>query len=109
MSSSEDDEIDQAMKALTRIFSDPKLTEKAHFRCSVDGPTEIDRLFESIIGEAFGVHARSKYKRWVSRLYRLGLIPKVPAEWVDPPDTENVGQEGSEADESQRQERHFNG
>jgi len=69
--------------ALTRIFSDPKLAAKAHFRCSVDGPTEMDRLFESIMDETFGLHARSEYKRWVSRLYRLGLIPEVP-DWGDP-------------------------
>ena len=84
MSSSEDDEVGEAMEALTRIFSDPQLTAKAYFRCSVDGPTEIDRLFESIMDETFGLNARSKYKRWVTRLYRLGLIPKVPADWVDP-------------------------
>jgi hypothetical protein len=85
MSSSEDDEVDEAMKALTRIFCDPKLTAKAHFRCSVDEPTEIDELFESIMDETFGPYARSRYKRWVSRLYRLDLIPKVPAGWVDNP------------------------
>ena len=84
MSSSEDDEVDEAMEALTRIFSDPKLAAKAHFRCSVDGPTEMDRLFESIMDETFGLHARSEYKRWVTRLYRLGLIPEVPADWGDP-------------------------
>ena len=87
MSSSEDDEVDEAMEALTRIFSDPKLAAKAHFRCSVDGPTEMDRLFESIMDEAFGPHARSKYKRWVSRLYRLGLIPTIPSEWLDTQDS----------------------
>jgi hypothetical protein len=74
----------EAMEALTRIFSDLKLAAKAHFRCSVDGPTEMDRLFESIMDETFGLHARSEYKRWVSRLYRLGLIPEVPGDWVDP-------------------------
>ena len=87
MSSSEDAEFDEAMKALKRIFSDPKLTAKAHFRCRVEGPTEIDELFESIMDEAFGPHARSKYKRWVSRLYRLGLIPTIPSEWLDPQDS----------------------
>ena len=81
MSSSEDAEFDEAMKALKRIFSDPKLTAKAHFRCRVEGPTEIDELFESIMDETFGLHARSEYKRWVSRLCRLGLIPEVPADW----------------------------
>jgi len=85
MSSSEDDEVDEAMKALTRIFCDPKLTAKAHFRCRVEGPTEIDELLESIMDETFGPYARSRYKRWVGRLYRLDLIPKVPAGWVDNP------------------------
>jgi hypothetical protein len=104
MSSSEDDDADEAMKALTRIFSDQKLTAKAHFRCSVDGPTEIDELFESVMDETFGPHPRSRYKRWVGRLYRLGLIPEVPAGWVDDPqDTENVGEAGSQGDELQRQ------
>jgi hypothetical protein len=98
MSSSEDDEANEAMKALARIFSDPKLTAKAHFRCSVDGPTEIDELFESIMDETFGPHPRSRYKRWVGRLYRLGLIPKVPEGWVDEPEgKENVGEAGSQA------------
>ena len=99
MSSSEDAEFDEAMKALKRIFSDPKLTAKAHFRCRVEGPTEIDELLESIMDETFGPHPRSSYKRWVARLYRLGLIPTVPAGWVDPQDTEYLGQAESGGDE----------
>lgn len=102
MSSLEDVEVDEAMKALTRIFSDPKLIAKAHFRCNVNGPTEIDRLFESIIDETFGLHARSDYKRWLNRLYRFGLIPKVPAEWVDPAGGE-CRESGSDGDELQQQ------
>jgi len=91
MSSSKDNEVDEAMKALTQIFSDPKLPSKAHFRCSVDGPTELDLFFERIIDEVFGPDPNSEYKCWVRRLYRLGLISKVPPEWGDPGHLELLG------------------
>jgi hypothetical protein len=32
---------DEAMRKLVELFSDPSLASKAHFRCCVDGPTEI--------------------------------------------------------------------
>ena len=50
-------------------------------RCCVDGPDEFDFLFESIVDEQFGYDPNSEYKRWVRRLYRLGLIPRIPREW----------------------------
>lgn len=81
MSSSKDSEADEAMKALTRLFSDPKIPSKAHFRCRVDGPTETDLFFESILDETFGYDPNSKYKCWVRRLHRLGLISWIPREW----------------------------
>jgi hypothetical protein len=54
MSSSKDNEADDAMKALTELFSDPKLRSKAHFRCSTEGPTEFDLIFETIPDKTFG-------------------------------------------------------
>ena len=42
---------DQAMAELVELFSDPNIPSKAQFRCGVEGPTEIDVLFESIIHE----------------------------------------------------------
>ena len=33
---------DEAMKALTQLFSSRELSTKVHFRCGIDGPTEFD-------------------------------------------------------------------
>jgi hypothetical protein len=72
---------DEAMAQLVELFSDPSLASQAQFRCCVDGPDEFDFLFESIVDEQFGYDPNSEYKRWVRRLYRLGLIPRIPREW----------------------------
>jgi hypothetical protein len=72
---------DEAMAKLTELFSDPNLPSKAQFCCSTEGPTEFDIWFESIIDEQFGYDPNSEYKRWVRRLYRLGLIPRIPRDW----------------------------
>jgi hypothetical protein len=81
MSSSKDNEADEAMKALTELFSDPKLRSKAHFRCSTEGPTEFDLIFETILDDTFGYNLNSKYKCWVRRLYSHGFISRIPAGW----------------------------
>ena len=73
-------EADAAMAELVRIFSDPNLPTKPRFRCGVEGPDEFDLLFESIFDEQFGYDPNSEYKRWVRRLYRLGLISRIPTE-----------------------------
>jgi hypothetical protein len=62
---------DQAVGGLVKLFSDPKLPSKAQFRCGVEGPTEFDVLFESVIEKVFG---DSEYKQWVKRPHDLGLI-----------------------------------
>ena len=67
--------ISTSMRGLKELFSDPALATRASFRCSTDGPTEIDVLMESIFGED------SEYKQWIKRLYDLGFIPQVPDEW----------------------------
>ena len=72
---------DEAMAKLVELFSDPSLAYKAQFRCGIEGPTEIDVLFESIIDEQYGYDPNSEYKRWVRRLYEIGLIPRLPDEW----------------------------
>ena len=69
------------MAKLVELFSDPSISSKAQFRCGIEGPTEIDVLFESIIDEQYGYDPNSEYKRWVRRLYELGLIPRLPEEW----------------------------
>jgi hypothetical protein len=74
-------EADAAMKKLVELFSDPSLASKARLRCSVEGPDELDVLFESIIDDQFGHDPNSKYKQWVRRLYKLGLISGLPDEW----------------------------
>jgi len=71
---------EEAMAKLTELFSDPSLSSKARLRCGIEGPTEFDILFESIIDEQFGNNSNSEYKRWVRRLYRLGLISRIPTE-----------------------------
>ena len=74
-------EADAAMKKLVELFSDPSLPSKARLRCSVEGPDDFDVLFESIIDDQFGHDPNSEYKRWVKRLYKLGLISGLPDEW----------------------------
>jgi hypothetical protein len=75
---------DEAMAKLVELFSDPSLASKAQFRCCVDGPTEFEVLFESIVDELFGYNPNSEYKSWVRSLYRLGLILRIPSEWEAP-------------------------
>ena len=72
----------EAMRELVELFSDPSLASQAQFRCCVDGPDEFDFLFESIVDKQFGYDPNSEYKRWVKRLYRLGLISTIPSEWA---------------------------
>ena len=74
----------EAMAKLVELFSDPSFASKAHFRCCVDGPTEFEVLFESILDEQFGYNPNSEYKRRVRSLYRLGLILRIPSEWEAP-------------------------
>ena len=69
------------MKKLVELFSDPSLASQARLRCSVEGPDDFDLLFETIIDDQFGHDPNSEYKQWVRRLYRLGLIPRLPNEW----------------------------
>jgi hypothetical protein len=71
---------DAAMLKLVELFSDPAMVAGAHFRCSTEGPTEFDVLFESIIDDQFGYEPNSEIKNWVRRLYGLGLIPRIPNE-----------------------------
>ena len=66
---------DEAFKALFELFSSPSVRRHAHLRCRTDGPTEFDMLFESIWDKHFGPDPNSKYKRWIRRLRRHGLIP----------------------------------
>ena len=75
---------DAAMRKLVELFSDPAIAAQARFRCSTEGPTELDVLFESIIDEQYGYDPNSEYKRWVRNLHRLGLILKIPSEWQEP-------------------------
>jgi len=77
-------EADLAMKALTQLFSAPEAKAKAHHRCSISGPTEIDVLIEAALDDAFGSTPNSDYKRWIRRLYRLGLISSMPDDWKAP-------------------------
>jgi len=44
---------EEAMAKL-RNCSNPSLSSKARLRCGVEGPTEFDILFESILDEQFG-------------------------------------------------------
>jgi hypothetical protein len=46
---------DAAMRGLKELFSDPTLRSRASLRCSTEGPTEVDVLFESIIDEQYGM------------------------------------------------------
>ena len=74
-------EADAAMAKLVGLFSDPSLASKARLRCSTEGPDEFDLMFESILDDQCGHDPNSEYKQWVRRLYRLGLISRIPSEW----------------------------
>ena len=63
---------DAAMRKLKELFSDPAIATQARFRCSTEGPDDIDVLFESILDDQFGYDPNSKYKSWVRHLYGLG-------------------------------------
>jgi hypothetical protein len=69
-------EADAAMKKLVELFSDPAIAAHASFRCSTEGPDEIDVFIDSLFDEQ-----DSEYKQWVRRLYELGLIARLPDEW----------------------------
>jgi hypothetical protein len=71
----------EAMRQLVELFSDPAIAAQARFRCSTEGPDEMDVLFESILDDQFGYDPNSKYKSWVRHLYNLGLISRIPSEW----------------------------
>jgi hypothetical protein len=75
---------DAAMRELVELFSDPAIVARAHFRCSTEGPTDIEVMFESILDDQFGYEPNSEYKNWIRRLYDLGLIPRIPSEWEAP-------------------------
>jgi hypothetical protein len=61
------------MRALTELFSDPKVKGKAHFRYPVDGQrSETDGAVDPALEAAFGPN--KEYERWVRRLRRLGLV-----------------------------------
>ena len=58
---------DAAMRELVELFSDPAVVARAHFRCSTEGPTDIEVMFESILDDQFGYDPNSEYKNWIRR------------------------------------------
>jgi hypothetical protein len=66
---------DEAFDALFELFSSPRVRRHAYLSCRTDGPTEFDLLYESILDKQFGPNPNSRYKRWIRRLRREGLIP----------------------------------
>jgi hypothetical protein len=79
----------KAVNALGHLFSSRDIANKAHFRCSTEGPTDLDVLFESVLDDVFGRDPSRDYKRWIRSLFRLGLISRMPTEWLVPKDLEN--------------------
>jgi hypothetical protein len=69
---------DEAMKALTQLFSSRELATKVHFRCGVNGPTEFNIFFESIGDDLFGRDPSTEYKRSGSDLV-CGFAKKASA------------------------------
>jgi hypothetical protein len=62
-------DLDAIARALSKLFSNPKLRSRAHFRYPVDGKlSEFERAFDAIGGP------NKKQERWVRRLRQLGLI-----------------------------------
>ena len=79
----EERDVDQAMKALARLFSAPKVKAKAPHSCDISGPTELDVVLEAALDAVFGRNPNSDYKWWIRRLYKVGLISHVPDDWKD--------------------------
>jgi hypothetical protein len=65
---------DAAMKALAKLFSAPRVINRAHFRYRIDGPTETEKALDAAMEEAFGPDWNKKHESWVRPLRRLGLI-----------------------------------
>jgi hypothetical protein len=61
-----------AIKALGQLFSDPRIRGHAHFRYSLDGPTDVEKAFDEALKVAFGPRCNKKHEAWVKRL--RGLI-----------------------------------
>jgi hypothetical protein len=81
--SNEKREADQAMNALALLFSSPEVKAKAHHRCGISGPTEVEVVIEAALDDVFGRDPNSEYKRWIRRLYKLGIISHMPDDWKD--------------------------
>jgi hypothetical protein len=73
---------DQAMAKLVELFSDPTISSKAQFRCSVEGPTEVESCSSQSSMSSSAMIPIVNGKRWVRRLYRLELISTIPSEWA---------------------------
>jgi hypothetical protein len=71
------------LRSSPTVFADTAIpgSTSIRIRCSVEGPDDLDVLFESIIDDQFGHDPNSEYKQWVRRLYELGFIPRLPDEW----------------------------
>ena len=74
---------DQAMESFAQLFLAPEVKAKAHHRCGIGGPTELNVVFEEALDHVFGRDPNSEYKRWIGRLYKLGLISHMPGDWKD--------------------------
>jgi hypothetical protein len=79
-SASDERAVDEALKALTQIFSSQELSTKIHLRCGIDGPNGFDIFFASMCDDLFGRDPNADYKSWIRLLYRLGLISAMPSE-----------------------------
>lgn len=64
---------DQGMESFAQLILAPEVKAKAHHRCGVGGPTELNVVFEEALDHVFGRDPNSEYKRWIRRLYKLGL------------------------------------
>lgn len=64
----------EAVTALGELFSNPNVRHPAFFRCSVDGPTEIERVVQAAFDQILGPD--EEREEWIRRLRSLGLIPQ---------------------------------
>jgi hypothetical protein len=78
--------VEEAMAKLVELFSDPRLPSKAQLRCAVEGPDDLDVLFESILDDQFGHDPNSEYKQWVRRPLRARLHSSIARRMeIEPP------------------------
>jgi hypothetical protein len=63
---------DEAFQALFELFSSEKVRRHAHRSCPIDGPSELDLMWETAMENSYAPNL--EYRAWVDDLRSKGLI-----------------------------------